>query len=82
MNRPSALYPKQFSTSKERERDFDPVFISDWAKRFDSAYFVEGFRELVNVAMASRERHSTFSGPWEAVNSHPVASIKRAVGGR
>jgi glycosyltransferase involved in cell wall biosynthesis len=67
---------------EKRERDFDPVFISDWAKRFDSAYFVEGFRELVNVAMASRERHSTSDGPWESINRHPVASIKRAVGGR
>jgi hypothetical protein len=67
---------------EKRERDFDPVFISDWAKRFDSAYFVEGFRELVNVATASRERHSTSDGPWKSTYNHPVASIKRAVGGR
>ena len=67
---------------EKAELDFDPVFISDWAKRFDSAYFVEGFRELVNVATASRERHSTSDGPWESTYSHPVASIKRAVGRR
>jgi len=67
---------------EKAELDFDPVFISDWAKRFDSAYFVEGFRELVSVAMASRDRHSTSDGPWESTYSHPVASIKRAVGRR
>ena len=67
---------------EKAELDFDPVFISDWAKRFDSAYFVEGFRELVSVAMASRDRHSTSDGPWESTHSHPVASIKRAVGRR
>jgi len=67
---------------EKAELDFDPVFISDWAKRFDSAYFVEGFRELVSVAMASRVRHSTSDGPWESTHSHPVASIKRAVGRR
>jgi glycosyltransferase involved in cell wall biosynthesis len=67
---------------EKRETDFDPVFISDWAKRFDSAYFVEGFRRLVEVALASRERRSAFDGPWESTHSHPVASIKRAVGGR
>jgi glycosyltransferase involved in cell wall biosynthesis len=43
---------------ERRERDFDPVFISDWAKRFDSAYFVDGFRELVNGATQSRERNN------------------------
>jgi glycosyltransferase involved in cell wall biosynthesis len=68
---------------EKKERDFDPVFISDWAKRFDSAYFVEGFRELVNVAMLSRERHPTSDGRWESnTYSHPVASTKLAVGGR
>ena len=67
---------------EKREQDFDPVFISDWAKRFDSAYFVDGFRELVNAATASRERHSTSGGPWESTYSQPVASIKRGVAGR
>lgn len=40
---------------EKKERHFDPIFISDWAKRFDSAYFVDGFRELVNAATASRQ---------------------------
>ena len=35
------------------------MIISDWAKRFDSAYFVDNFRELVDVAMSSRERETT-----------------------
>ena len=43
---------------EQREQEFDPAVISDWAKRFDSAYFVDSFRELVDVAMASRERDS------------------------
>jgi glycosyltransferase involved in cell wall biosynthesis len=43
---------------ERREQEFDPAVISDWAKRFDSAYFVDSFRELVDVAMASRERDS------------------------
>jgi glycosyltransferase involved in cell wall biosynthesis len=43
---------------ERREQEFDPVFISDWAKRFDSVYFVDGFRELVNNAMASSEHDS------------------------
>lgn len=40
---------------ESREQEFDPAFISDWAKRFDSAYFVGGFRGLVNRAMRYRE---------------------------
>ena len=67
---------------ERRECDFDPVFISDWAKRFDSAYFVEGFREMVNVALTARERHSTSDGLWESTYSQPVASVNRAAGGR
>ena len=68
---------------ERKERDFDPVFISDWAKRFDSAYFVEGFRDLVNAAMASRERHSTVDGPWESLEyGQPLAGAKRAIRGR
>jgi glycosyltransferase involved in cell wall biosynthesis len=43
---------------ERREQEFDPLFISDWAKRFDSAYFVDGFRELVNSAMNSTVKHS------------------------
>jgi glycosyltransferase involved in cell wall biosynthesis len=43
---------------ESREEEFDPVFISDWAKRFDSAYFVKGFRELVSRAMGPRENSS------------------------
>ena len=43
---------------EQREQEFDPAVISEWAKRFDSAYFVDSFRELVDVAMASRERDS------------------------
>ena len=49
---------------ERREQDFDPVVISDWAKRFDSAYFVDSFRELVDVAMSSRERDSTVTENW------------------
>jgi glycosyltransferase involved in cell wall biosynthesis len=49
---------------ERREQDFDPVVISDWAKRFDSAYFVDNFRELVDVAMSSRERHSAVTEAW------------------
>ena len=49
MNRVSAPYATQFLSSKAENRNFDPLFISDWAKRFDSAYFVDGFRELVNA---------------------------------
>jgi glycosyltransferase involved in cell wall biosynthesis len=68
---------------ERKERDFDPLFISDWAKRFDTAYFVDGFRELVNAAMASRERHSTVEGPWESDQySQPLARVKRAIRGR
>ena len=44
---------------ERREQEFDPVFISDRAKRFDSAYFVDGFRELVNSAMAYSAQDST-----------------------
>jgi len=44
---------------ERREQEFDPVFISDRAKRFDSAYFVDGFRELVNSAMAYSGQDST-----------------------
>jgi glycosyltransferase involved in cell wall biosynthesis len=40
---------------ESREQEFDPAFISDWAKRFDSAYFVAGFRELVSRATRSLE---------------------------
>jgi glycosyltransferase involved in cell wall biosynthesis len=68
---------------ERKERDFDPLFISDWAKQFDTAYFVEGFRELVNAAMASRERQSIVDRLWESHEySQPLARPKRAIGGR
>jgi glycosyltransferase involved in cell wall biosynthesis len=57
-----------------REQEFDPVFISDWAKRFDCSYFVEGFREIVNVAVASRERRSTLDEPWQYGHPSPLSS--------
>jgi glycosyltransferase involved in cell wall biosynthesis len=64
---------------ENREQEFDPVFISDWAKRFDSAYFVDGFRELVRVAMKSHERDSAASclGANEYAQPAPVANMRR-----
>jgi glycosyltransferase involved in cell wall biosynthesis len=44
---------------ESREKEFDPVFISDWAKRFDSAYFVKSFRELVSRTMGFRASRFT-----------------------
>ena len=54
---------------ERREQEFDPLFISDWAKRFDSAYFVDGFRELVNSAMAYSGQNSTVKHSGE-MNRH------------
>jgi glycosyltransferase involved in cell wall biosynthesis len=65
---------------ESREQDFDPVVISDWAKRFDSAYFVDNFRELVHVAMSSRERHSTVTEPWGPTGhrqSLPISIVRQ-----
>jgi glycosyltransferase involved in cell wall biosynthesis len=59
---------------ERREQDFDPEVISDWAKRFDSAYFVDSFREVVDVAMSSRERHSTVTEPQSSTHySQPLS---------
>jgi glycosyltransferase involved in cell wall biosynthesis len=42
----------------ERHEDtFDPVFIQNWAKRFDQSHFLQGFRGLVETAMAAREQY-------------------------
>jgi glycosyltransferase involved in cell wall biosynthesis len=43
---------------EKREEEFDPEFISNWAKRFDSLYFLDGFRELVESAVKIRQRNS------------------------
>jgi glycosyltransferase involved in cell wall biosynthesis len=61
---------------ERREENFDPVFISDWAKRFDSTYFVDGFRELVNGAMNSRERNcpDAYLGGEDCAQPDQVAS--------
>ncbi|MGC2400218.1 MAG: glycosyltransferase [Acidobacteriaceae bacterium] len=40
---------------ERHEHAFDPIFISDWAKRFDYAHFLKDFRALVSRAMAARE---------------------------
>jgi glycosyltransferase involved in cell wall biosynthesis len=64
---------------ERKERHFNPVFISDWAKRFDSAYFVDGFRELVNVAMASCERPSTVDEPTPHSQPTLVSNASRGV---
>jgi glycosyltransferase involved in cell wall biosynthesis len=40
---------------ERHEHFFDPMFISDWAKRFDYTYFLNDFRALVDRAMATRE---------------------------
>jgi glycosyltransferase involved in cell wall biosynthesis len=63
---------------ERREQDFDPVFISDWAKRFDSAYFVDGFRELVNGATQSRERNNFI----DCLGATEYAEPARAAGQR
>ena len=74
MNKLSRLSATQCSSSNSGEQEFDPVFISDWAKRFDSAYFVDGFRELVNGAMAFLDEHSTVKNPGCDRHSQPVLS--------
>lgn len=58
---------------ERREQEFDPLFISDWAKRFDSAYFVDGFRELVSSAMAYSGQNSTVKHSDE-MNRHSYLS--------
>jgi glycosyltransferase involved in cell wall biosynthesis len=40
---------------ERREHTFDPAFTFEWAKRFDRPRFLEGFRNLVDAAMAGRE---------------------------
>ena len=40
---------------ESREQEFDPAFIRSWARRFDTDYFVAGFRDLVSRAMRSHE---------------------------
>lgn len=67
---------------ERREQEFDPVFISGRAKRFDSAYFVDGFRELVNSAMAYSGQNSTVNHNGEMNrNSHrsPVTGARQRV---
>jgi len=54
---------------ERREQGFNPVFISDWAKRFDSAYFVDGFRELVSAAIQSSERNNL--ADYLSANEYP-----------
>jgi glycosyltransferase involved in cell wall biosynthesis len=43
---------------ERHEHTFDPVFIQNWAKRFDQSHFLQGFRSLVETAMAAREQYS------------------------
>jgi glycosyltransferase involved in cell wall biosynthesis len=43
---------------ERHEHTFDPVFIQNWAKRFDQSHFLHGFRSLVEAAMAAREPYS------------------------
>jgi glycosyltransferase involved in cell wall biosynthesis len=65
---------------ERREQEFDPMFISDRAKRFDSAYFVDGFRELVNSTMAYSGQNSTLKHNGEMNrNSHrsPVTGARQ-----
>lgn len=56
---------------ERRERQFDPILISEWAKRFDSAYFVDGFRALVDGAMKLHERDSAAGYPREDGYAQP-----------
>ena len=50
---------------ERREQEFDPELISNWARRFDSAFFVEIFREMVNAALQAREQIHAVDPSWE-----------------
>jgi glycosyltransferase involved in cell wall biosynthesis len=63
---------------ERREQDFDPMFISDWATRFDSAYFVDGFRELVKGAMKSSQQNNFV----DSLSANEYARPIRVVGQR
>lgn len=55
-----------------REDEFDPVFIRKWARQFDTSYFLQGFRKLVEGAMKSHQR-SEFAG---YATTAPVISMQ------
>jgi glycosyltransferase involved in cell wall biosynthesis len=40
---------------ERNEHIFDPHFICSWVERFDRNHFLQGFRQLVDTAMAERE---------------------------
>jgi glycosyltransferase involved in cell wall biosynthesis len=44
---------------ERQEDDFDPIFIQSWAKRFDQSHFLQGFRNLVETAVAGHEHEPT-----------------------
>jgi glycosyltransferase involved in cell wall biosynthesis len=62
---------------EEHEHAFDHEFIRDWAKQFDRAHFLDGFRHLVDAAMAARE--DGFAQP--AFNQPTFAPYRAAAGG-
>jgi glycosyltransferase involved in cell wall biosynthesis len=62
---------------ERQEHTFDPVFIQNWAKRFDQSHFVQGFRNLVETAMAVCEQRA---GEARCVTTPQTTGI--AVGSR
>ena len=56
---------------ERKEHAFDPLFISDWALRFDSIHFLQGFRDLAERVMKSRQRTAAAGSAMPA----PVISM-------
>jgi glycosyltransferase involved in cell wall biosynthesis len=60
-----------------REHEFDPKFIRDWARRFDSAYFIDGFRDLVDGALKFHERKPFVDGLATDRYAQPAPGLPR-----
>lgn len=66
-----------------REHEFDPVLIHNWAKRFDSANFIDGFRNLLTGTLRNRDRSFTADRPTIDEFPHPDLVTKlRQKGGK
>jgi glycosyltransferase involved in cell wall biosynthesis len=65
---------------ERREGEFDPVFIRNWASRFHSGHFVDGFRKLVNGALKTGERD--FAASYLGGARHPMPAPVAAIGKR